>query len=60
MATPRCWYAFAVTHRPRGVRVRKPICIRYGSYTSSSVTASTVATSLNNLINALKGYGLIS
>ena len=28
--------------------------------TSSSVTASTVATSLNNLINALKGYGLIS
>lgn len=28
--------------------------------TSSSVSASTVATSLNNLINALKGYGLIS
>ena len=28
--------------------------------TSSSVSASTVATSLNALINALKGYGLIS
>ena len=28
MALWRCWYALWVTHRPRGVRVRKPSCIR--------------------------------
>ena len=27
----RCRYACIVTHRPRGVRLRKPICMRYGS-----------------------------
>ena len=32
---PRCSYALRVTQRPRGVRVRKPSCMRYGSYTSS-------------------------
>ena len=30
-----------VAQRPRGVRVKKPICIRYGSHRSSSVTASS-------------------
>lgn len=28
---PRCRYAARVTQRPRGVRFKKPICIRYGS-----------------------------
>ena len=37
----RCSYASCVTQRPLGVRVKNPICIRYGSYTSSSVTASS-------------------
>ena len=38
---PRCSYALRVTQRPRGVRVRKPSCMRYGSYTSQSVTDSS-------------------
>ena len=38
---PRCLYAAEETHLPRGVLLKKPICIRYGSYTSSSVPASS-------------------
>ncbi|MPM82304.1 hypothetical protein SDC9_129365 [bioreactor metagenome] len=38
---PRCSYASLVTHLPRGVRFKNPICIRYGSYTSSIVTVSS-------------------
>lgn len=30
-----------MTQRPRGVRVKKPICIKYGSHRSSRVTASS-------------------
>lgn len=29
--SPRCRYAARVTQRPRGVRFKKPICIKYGS-----------------------------
>ena len=38
---PRCSYAFAVTSLPLGVRCIKPSCIKKGSYTSSSVPASS-------------------
>jgi len=30
-SSPRCWNAAGVATRPRGVRFRKPTCIRYGS-----------------------------
>src|ERR1044072_8567447 len=32
---PKCLYADPVAQRPRGVRARKPCCMRNGSYTSS-------------------------
>src|SRR5216684_3015139 len=38
---PKCRYAPAVAQRPRGVRARNPCCMRKGSYTSSSVPASS-------------------
>src|SRR2546429_3642078 len=38
---PKCRYADPVAHRPRGVRARKPCCMRNGSYTSSSVPGSS-------------------
>ena len=28
---PKCSYALRVTQRPRGVRCKKPSCMRYGS-----------------------------
>ena len=37
---PRCSQAPAVSWRPREVRANSPICIRYGSITSSSVSMS--------------------
>ena len=36
-----------MTTRPRGVRVKKPSCIRYGSYTSSMVEASSPVMALS-------------
>ena len=47
--SPRCSYAMRVTHLPRGVRLKNPICIKYGSYISSRVIASspTVAASVS-------------
>jgi hypothetical protein len=38
---PKCSYAFAVTSLPLGVRCINPSCIKKGSYTSSSVPASS-------------------
>src|SRR5437899_9814689 len=39
---PRCRYVRSVATRPRGVRLRYPSCRRYGSYTSSIVSASSL------------------
>src|SRR5207302_789258 len=38
---PKCLYAAPVAQRPRGVRARKPRCMRNGSYTSSRVPGSS-------------------
>src|SRR3989344_6555040 len=38
---PKCSYARAVAQRPREVRSKNPICIKYGSDTSSIVSSSS-------------------
>src|SRR5579885_1734632 len=38
----RCSYAARIATRPRGVRAMKPSCSRYGSYTSSIVSESSL------------------
>ena len=47
---PICLYANGVAILPLGVLVIYPICIRYGSYTSSKVSTSspTVVASVSN------------
>src|SRR6185312_7949098 len=41
-SSPRWRYVRSVATRPRGVRLRYPSCNRYGSYTSSIVSASSL------------------
>src|SRR5215212_11784190 len=41
MGTPRCRYALWVAILPRGVRWMRPLCSRYGSYTSSTVSRAS-------------------
>src|SRR5207247_5451300 len=41
-ARPSCRYARSVATRPRCVRCTKPSCSKYGSYTSSIVSASSL------------------
>src|ERR1700722_12821655 len=38
---PRCSYAAGVARRPRGVRTSRPVCNKYGSITSASVSISS-------------------
>ena len=46
-SNPKCLYASAVAFLPRGVLAKNPICIKYGSYTSSIVATSSFTVAAN-------------